>query len=388
MTQPNTLPSELTLTVKPLGDGYATLVDSFFTSAITASEAGGDATQAYFDALNQTADFWTFVAETPNAFSPGTDPEGRPVIMASSGNVDMRAGVVASSDPTLAGVLAINTRNTTTSVSQTIIFGLTTDATLGADGLALLTPAIYESVEAVIGGLAQALADSARVEGADIDPSTVTAKVLADVSSMAIRAAGNTLLHIDWLAVTWSAEIVAKLAGLSVLVAIPLIIEFAGHAMSHSLVIQNLTDAQLTCSTTLLHGSFAVQPSSSLVPAETAQLDPLDPSQTALVAFAQSLQTASSEFGRIGFVTDIAAGNGDTAQLVVSIPWAGGNTIWAGPSAGSADAAWSAHADPPSTTTSTSATFGAYTITLSINQLSGKVYGAYFYCSTAVIAPA
>jgi hypothetical protein len=74
--------------------------------------------------------------------------------------------------------------------------------------------------------------------------------------------------------------------------------------------------------------------------------------------------------------------------LVVSIPWAGDNTIWVGPSAPSADDAWAQRSSSPSTSTTTSATFGAYKITLSINKLHGKTYDTYFYCSAAVIEPA
>ncbi len=389
MTQPGALPSELTFTVQPLSNGYPAFVDSSFTAAIASSEAGGDSTQSFFDALNRTSDFWTLVANKTITFAPGIDRQGRPVIMASSGNVELRAEVVpAATDPSLDAVLTITTRNTTTKVSQMVSFGLVASSTIRPADVEALAPAIYESVQALLAGLAGQLAAESEVESPEIDASKVVGAVVADVSSIAIRAAGNTLLHIDWMAVQWSAEVVASLSVLSVLVAIPLIIEFTGHTMAHSLIVQNLTDADFTCTPTLEAGQYSVKPSSSTVPAKSTQADPLDPSQNDTFSYGVAMQTGSTEFGSIGLVVDLASAGGDKAQLLVSIPWSGGNTIWAGPSAGSADDAWAAHSLPASKSMMTSATFGPYKITLSINALSGETYGSYFYCSTAVVEPA
>jgi hypothetical protein len=389
VAQPAALPSELTFTVQPLSNGYPALVDSNFTAAIASSEAGGDSTQSFFDALNRTSDFWTLVANKTITFAPGVDPHGRPVIMAGSGNVELRAEVVpAATDSSVDAVLTITTRNTTTMVAQMVSFGLVASSTIQPEDVETLAPAIYESVQALLTGLAGQLAGESQVESPEIDASRVVGAVVADVSSMAIRAAGNTLLHIDWMAVQWSAEIVSSLSFLSVLVAIPLIIEFTGHTMAHSLIVQNLTDADFTCTPTLEAGQYSVKPSSSTVPAKSTQADPLDSSQSDTFSYAVAMQTGSTEFGSIGFVVDLASAGGDKAQLLVSIPWSGGNTIWAGSSAGSADDAWAAHSLPASRSMTTSATFGSYKVTLSINALSGETYGSYFYCSTAVIEPA
>jgi hypothetical protein len=389
VAQPRALPSELTFTVQPLSHGYPALVDSNFTAAIASSETGGDSTQSYFDALNRTADFWTLVANKTITFAPGVDPQGRPVLMASSGNVELRAEVVpAANNPSLDAFLTIATRNTTTKVSQMVSFGLVASSPIQRTDVETLAPAIYESVQAVLTGLASELAARSQVEGPEIDASAVTAKVLADVTAIGIRAAGNTLLHIDWMAVEWSAQVVGSLAGLSVLIAIPLVIEFMGHTMFHSLTVQNLTDVEFTCTPTLEAGQYSVKPSSTTVPAKATQPDPLEPSQSDTLSYWLGMQTGSTEFGSIGFVVDLASAGGDKAQLLVSIPWAGDNTIWAGPPAGSADEAWAAHSLPPSTGMTTSVTFGSYKLALSINALSGETYHSYFYCSTAVIEPA
>jgi hypothetical protein len=389
VTQPRALPSELTFTVQPLSHGYPALVDSHFTAAIASSEAGGDSTQSYFDALNRTADFWMLVASETITFAPGVDLQGRPVLMASSGNVELRAEVVpAATDPSVDAVLTIATKNTSTDVSQMVSFGLVASSPIQPTDVETLAPAIYESVQAVLTGLASELAAQGQVEGPEIDASAVTAKVLADVTAIVIRAVGNTLLHIDWMAVEWSAQVVGSLAGLSVLVAIPLVIEFMGHTMFHSLIVQNLTDVEFTCTPTLEAGQYSVKPSSTTVPAKSTQPDPLDPSQSNTLSYWLGMQTSSTEFGSIGFVVDLASAGGDKAQLLVSIPWSGGNTLWAGPPAGSADEAWAAHSLPPCTGTTTSVKFGSYKVALSINALSGKTYDSYFYCSTAVIKPA
>lgn len=389
MTRTDALPSELTFTVQPLTTGYPSLVDSNFTTAITSSEAGGDPTQSYFDALNKTSDFWTLVANKTITFAPGVDPQGRPVIMAGSGNVELRAEVVPGGPvPSVDAVLTITTRNTTTGVSQMLSFGLVASSPIEPEDVETLAPGIYESVQALLIGLASQLAAQSQVEGSDIDASKIVGAVVADVSSIAIRAAGNTILHIDWVAVEWSAQIVGSLAALSVLVAIPLIIDFMGHPMSHSLIVQNLTDSDFTCRPTLEAGQYSIEPSVTTVPARSVQPSPHGPSQTDTWSYGIAIQTSSSEFGNLGLVLDLVSAGGDEARLLVGIPWAGNNVLWAGAPDGSPDDTWRRHFEIPSTTTATSTTFGSYKVTLSINKLSGKTDDAYFYCSTAVIETA
>ena len=67
-----------------------------FASAIAAAQQGGDATQAYFDGMNQTADYWGWVATQVDGgedpWADGVDPDGNPIQMSSNGNLDLRMG--------------------------------------------------------------------------------------------------------------------------------------------------------------------------------------------------------------------------------------------------------------------------------------------------------
>ena len=94
-----------------------------------------------------------------------------------------------------------------------------------------------------------------------------------------------------------------------------------------------------------------------------------------------------TDYGAIGYVLQLHPADGSpAATLVVNVPWAGDNAIWAG-TAADPDQAYEQHAAPTGQLT-TKATFGGYTVTLSLNKLSGKTYDSYYYCSTAIIEPA
>jgi hypothetical protein len=73
--------------------------------------------------------------------------------------------------------------------------------------------------------------------------------------------------------------------------------------------------------------------------------------------------------------------------MVTAIPWAGDNAIWVGQSDLSADSLY-AQRSVPNGQLVQSATFGSYKVTQSINRLSGKTDGDYFYCSMVLVEPA
>ena len=61
MSEP-TSDTTLALSLQKIDPGFPAVVDPAFTTAVTASEAGGAGTQAYFDSINQTSDFWADLA--------------------------------------------------------------------------------------------------------------------------------------------------------------------------------------------------------------------------------------------------------------------------------------------------------------------------------------
>src|SRR4051812_27085523 len=112
MTQPTTV-NTLSIGLTPItsGSNPPSINDDSFISAINSAKAGGGATQDYFDAANQTADYWTWLTNTLNTkedpWSPGLDPDGNPIQMSSSGNLDVRMGAFYR-DPPSDAVAATN----------------------------------------------------------------------------------------------------------------------------------------------------------------------------------------------------------------------------------------------------------------------------------------
>jgi hypothetical protein len=187
---------------------------------------------------------------------------------------------------------------------------------------------------------------------------------------------------IDWSAVSFA------VAGLLPLAALPMVFEFLGHQMYHSVVVQNLTGLDFEWSIAYQHsGSVAVQPASS-IPAQQTSFDPVRQAQTTLSYQGNFQFINSSDLGSIGYVLALTPSDGGTAaNIVVSIPWGSDNAIWVGPSSSSPQDLYHEHS-AANGQLSQSASFGDYDVTVSINALSGKTANdTYFYCSTVVIEP-
>ena len=92
MTDPDpTKTVSLALTPITAGATPPNLQTDAFATVIAAAQQGGDATQAYFDGMNQTADYWGWVADNvgqgENVWADGVDPAGNPIQMSSNGNL-------------------------------------------------------------------------------------------------------------------------------------------------------------------------------------------------------------------------------------------------------------------------------------------------------------
>ena len=133
MTDPDPTKT-LTLALTPITAGATppNLQTDAFATVIAAAQQGGDATQAYFDGMNQTADYWGWVADNvgqgENVWADGVDPAGNPIQMSSNGNLAVRMGsfyrepptgdghvaAQAGDPPPVVGIATIQTHNTTT----------------------------------------------------------------------------------------------------------------------------------------------------------------------------------------------------------------------------------------------------------------------------------
>lgn len=387
----------LALSLQPIEPGgFPAVDDAAFSAAVTASEAGGAGTQAYFDSINQTSDFWADLAAGTVTLAPGVDPRDRPVLMASDGNVDLRVQAVWAPDPAgqRLGVLTITTREVSgTGISRLLSVGVVVDhnpSSLVIDEGVFgdLLPALYESTGDALVGLAVAFAAASRVESPDVDAETITSMVLFNVSQKAISL-GSVLVEwgLDFTAVTWG-QVVGEALGVGALMAIPTIIEFLGHTMRHSLVLENLTDGPLGWSVDVIHGEPAVTLPTTSVPPRRHGPDPLDPSRTLdLSSELHLLFVNSTRISSVGYVLTLTPSGGPQIQTLVSIPVAGDNVIWVGATTDSADQVWAKHAVTTGTRLSVQADAGPYRVTLSLNKASGTTDAAYFYCSSLVLAP-
>ena len=152
---------------------------------MTASEAGGAGTQAYFDSINQTSDFWADLASGAITLAPGVDPRGRPILMASDGNVQLRVQAVWAPEEASrrVGVLTLTTREVSgTGISRRRTGGVVVDdnpslVAIDEKIFGDLLPALYESTGLALTALAVAFADASRVESPDVDAESITSQV-------------------------------------------------------------------------------------------------------------------------------------------------------------------------------------------------------------------
>jgi hypothetical protein len=394
-----------------LTKGYPAIVNDHYTNAITQAKQGGDATQQYFDALNQTSDFWGWLAEMHDtgqeAWVDGTDPQGNPVRMASNGNIDMQLlahytgdslsaeGLAAADSTPVIGMATVRTGNTTNATAQTVAFTISLIEIPGTLVLskqlftALLSP-IYQNAKTLVSSLTSKLRQSSQVEEPDVDPEADTDPELSDASSELEDAGEQAAAEgIEYVAVDWAGAGLA-FGGMAALAAIPMVISFVAHRMTHFIQINNVTDLDFTWDVAYQDsGKLAVKPAQTTIPKQDYYTDMFGDKTNVKCAYqANATFINSNDLGSIGYTLTLTPSDGgEKASLVVSIPWAGDNTIWVGQGSGSAEDTYNAN-QLPNEQVSQSATFGDYAITLTINKLSGKTEDQYAYSSLVVIEKA
>ncbi|WP_125777959.1 hypothetical protein [Antribacter gilvus] len=395
---PEDNPTTVTFALEPQADGYPALVDDELRAALASAVRGGEHTQGYFDALNATSDFWGLVAAKTITFAPGVAPSGQPVLMASSGNVELRMigaytgppDGVGPQDHPVVGTLTIDTRNTTASISKVFAVGVRL-ATMPAylplthDLFVKLLVPTYQNAKSVLGALAAKISKAAQVESPSIDPTAAADEVILEEEG-ALETVGEE--GIEYLAVEWGA-VALDVAGIAPLMALPMLVEFLGHKMQHSLVVQNLTGQQLTLDLALVHGDQACAPASTTLPGLSTQDDPINPGSTVTYSYDAYFQLINStDLGDIGHVLTLTPSDGGAqVRVVTAVPWAGDNAIWVGESDLPARSLYAQRSVPNEHLTQT-ASVGNLKVTHSINRLSGTTDGDYFYCSMVLIEPA
>ncbi len=390
--------------------------DDKFVSAVSAAKAGGDATQHYFDAVNQTAEYWSWLTQVlgrkEDPWADGVDPQGNPIQMSSSGNLDVRMGAFyrppvngaeghvfkEGDDPPVVGIATFQTHNTTTSISSDISFGLSLAGlppgiVIGSKLFKDLIKPAYGNMKVLFNKLAEKMKSSAEVEDPDIDPAEEAEDPISeaegDIGDIGGELAGEGA---EFLAIDWG-SVVAEVGGLGVLAAIPLIVSFLGHKMVTSVMINNLTNTDFTWSIKdQVWGKASVLPSqdsNNKIPKMDYNVDSWGDRTTVKCSYEARMQFINSnDYGSIGWVLGLKPADADQElATVVSIPWAGDNTIWTGQLTGDAGDLYTRHSNPDGRLT-VGATVGKYKSTISTTKLSGKTEDAYFYGILVVIEPA
>ena len=387
-----------------------------FHSNIEAAKAGGAATQAYFDAINQTADYWGWLTETVKSGGEGwaeaTTPDGHPILISSNGNLDVRMGAfykapatgdghvapLVGEDPPITGIATIQTHNTTTGIASDISFGLALaglppGVVLSGKLFTDLIKPVYNNLKLGVNKLAAAFRESAEVSDPSINSASESEGPIEEASGD-IEDVGGELAEqgAEYAAIEWG-SVAGEAAGLGLLAAIPLIVNFLGHKMVNSVMIENMTDTDFAWDLTQEHGSASVLPDpkmNSKIPKMDFITDSWGDKTTVKVAYEARMQLINiTDYGSIGWVLGLTPADGGAKIATVSdAPWAGNNTIWSGAYDKTADELWAAHTTVDDEHLKVTSTVGKYKVTTSITTLRGKTDGAYFYGTLVVIEPA
>jgi hypothetical protein len=385
----------LPIAYKPITVGFPIIQTDQLNATLDAALKGGAPTTAFFEQLNKTAAFWSDIAEGTLSFVDGVDPSGTPVVMASSGDIDMRiiATWSGATDITVPfGTMVVQLANTHTFVQQAMAFQilLTQPPPQGPVGEALfdaLRPTLYSSFADLIRTMAAQLAIMSATKDPSIDPQTFIVTLLSAASQKAISGLGALAAWgLSKIIIDFN-ELAFSLGAVAPLMAVPLVFEYLAHAMYLSvLVINNSTlDFKLSLADQP-HGQASVTWASAALPGLRRTDFPIGPDGPAVLlqnALSQYINT--NTWSSIGIVLATDAEGGDQTAEVVSVPWAGDNTIWAGAPSSSPGQTWDDH-NSPNGQLAYATTRGNYTVRMATNKLEGETDGQYWYAALIEIS--
>lgn len=373
--------------------GFPFVDDDALRAALGRALDGGDATQQLFDQLNATGTFWAAIADKSLSFAPGVSPEGTPVVMASSGNVQMRiiatySGVTGLGEPF--GTLAVELANGATRIQQIMVYHIwLTALPAGPAGQPLfdgLLRGIYAAFSLMIQTLAATLAQAASVRDPRINPADTVVAVLAAMSSKSVSLQGTlaewglSKLIVDFDDIAFSVFVTAPL------IAIPMLFGYLAHAMYTSVMVVNRTDLDFTLSVEKqVWGEASVDwPITRLAARSDSPIPVGSAAKLAQMAVAQYINT--NTMGSIGLVLATSRDGGASAAEVIAVPWAGVNTIWTGRPGATPDETYDDHA-VTNDRLAYSADFDGFTVKMAISRLTGATGGAYWYGVLIAIVP-
>jgi hypothetical protein len=390
----------LWFTAQPLtGPGIPTEDTDGFRLQLDQAVSGGGGTAAYLGHIQKLADFSAYLKkEGGGAFTESDGPGGGRQAVASDGTTTMTVGVLLDAPTTAAAGDAPPVRGVATvrlalphpyemvRIAQFAVtlaelpagFVLTQQvwASLMSPLVSRLSTFVRSAVdtwlETDVGEDVSALGDALEAGTGD-----VAADVAEDTAAALVEDAVVAEVAIDLAAA------VPALAGLAVLMAIPLLIAALAKNFVLHVEVDNVTDHAFTWSIPYVdQGAVTVQPADAVLPAMGTVTDAWGDTTTVPVVFQASFSAANtSGFAGLGFVLNLSAQGipGQDLAAVISIPWAADNGIWLGQPGGSPD--WGAlYAANSGSTGALRVSHGTqhFVATLAIDALAG--HGDEYHC--------
>lgn len=395
---PSTAPT-LAFTATPLtGSGVPTEDTDAFRLQLDQAVAGGSGTAGYLGHVQKLADFSAYLQRTGDAaFTESDGPGGGKQAVATDGTTTMTVGVVldaptaaAADAPPVRGVatvrLALPHPYEMVRIAQFAVtlaelpagFVLTQQvwASLMSPLVSRLTAFVRSAVdtwlETDVGEDAAALGDAL-----DVGTGEVAADVAEDTAAAVVEDVVVAEVAIDLAAA------VPALAGLAVLMAIPLLIAALAKSFVLHVEVDNVTDRAFTWSVPYVdEGAVTVEPADAVLPAMGTATDAWGDRTTVPVIFQASFSAANTNgYAGVGFVLNLSPAGltGQDLTAVVSVPWAADNGIWLGQPGRTPD--WAAlYAANSGSTGALRVTHGTqhFVATLAIDALAG--HGDDYHC--------
>jgi hypothetical protein len=347
----------LEFAVSPLtGSGFPIENTDAFGMLLDEALAGGSGTRNYLQHMMKFANLATYLQQKgPDAFTVSAGPDGGQQAMATDGTSMMNVGVIldppavaggdpaapAAGEPPVRGVATVR-------LAMPHPFNVVEIAQF-AVSLAELPPgfvltgqvwqALMKPLLTRLTAFLRSAIDSWLETDVGEDVAGLTESLDATTSEVAEAAAEETAEVIVEEEVVAEvaldlAAAVPALAGLAVLMAIPLLISALAKQFVLHIEVNNLTDVDFNWSIPYTEeGSVTVEPTSAVLPKMGKATDSWGDETTVPVVYQGTFSSMNtSGFEGIGFVMNFS-GAGFTGQdtcAVISIPWIADNAVWLG----------------------------------------------------------
>lgn len=341
-------PPTLAFTATPLtGPGVPTEDDDSFRLQLDQAVSGGYGTADYLEHVQKLADFSDYLQKAGDrAFVTGPGPAGGQQAVASDGTTTMTVGVIldppgtadADGGPPIHGVATVRLALPHPYEMVRIAQFAVTLAELPAGFV--LTQAVWASLmgplvsrlttfvrSAVDSWLETDVGDDVTglTDALDVGTGEVADEVAEGTAEAVVEEVVVAEVAIDLAAA------VPALAGLAVLMAVPLLISALAKTFVLHLEVDNLTDADITWSVPYVYeGAVTVEPAAAVLPAMGRVTDAWGDETDVPVVFQATFAAGNtSGYAGLGFVLALD-GLGTSTAAVISVPWAADNGIWLG----------------------------------------------------------